>query len=95
MARFKLRRIDEYNHGFRDIAERYRSSLSSFTDCPDDDENTFCVFHNFVVKTAYRDELRAFLQITAWKNKNTLSDFAPRTARRDKPRLQKRELSGG
>jgi dTDP-4-amino-4,6-dideoxygalactose transaminase len=61
IARHKLRSIDQYTIAFRRIAEIYRTELDNIIECPKDNEDTYSVYHNFVVRVPDRPKLQEFL----------------------------------
>ena len=66
----RLKDIDITNQRFREIASIYREELKHLVECPFDDENEYCVYHNFVIKVDKRDELM----------KHMLDNFGVQTA---------------
>ncbi len=61
-ASIKLRRLDEWNYRCREIASLYRNGIKDFVEVPVDQDWEECVYHNFVIRTEYRDELMRFLK---------------------------------
>jgi dTDP-4-amino-4,6-dideoxygalactose transaminase len=57
----KLNHIDDWNKRCRHIANLYRKHLSDFVITPQDRDNEEPVYHNFVIRTEFRDELMLFL----------------------------------
>ncbi len=61
-ASIKLKRLDEWNYRCREIASLYRNGIKDFVQVPVDQDWEECVYHNFVIRTKYRDELMQFLK---------------------------------
>lgn len=61
-ASIKLKKIEVWNQRCREIASLYRNGLQDFVDVPLDEDWEECVYHNFVIRTEYRDELMVFLK---------------------------------
>jgi len=57
----KLKHIDDWNKRCRHIANLYRKHLSDLVITPQDRDNEEPVYHNFVIRTEFRDELMLFL----------------------------------
>jgi dTDP-4-amino-4,6-dideoxygalactose transaminase len=62
LAAVKLRRLDAWNARYRDIAARYRQSLSEYVEVPVDQVHEEAVYHNFVIQLDRRDELLRHLE---------------------------------
>jgi dTDP-4-amino-4,6-dideoxygalactose transaminase len=60
-ASIKLRRLNQWNSRYREIATYYRDSLSRYVWVPCDQPYEMPVYHNFVIRTPKRDSLRIFL----------------------------------
>ena len=60
-AEIKLRFLDDWNERCREIAATYRVELEGLVHVPTDENWEECVYHNFVIRTDQRDELRAHL----------------------------------
>jgi dTDP-4-amino-4,6-dideoxygalactose transaminase len=58
----KLARLDGWNARCRDIAARYREGLADYAQVPVDQPWEHAVYHNFVIRTARRDELMAAMR---------------------------------
>lgn len=61
-ASIKLRKLDGWNSRCREIAGLYRDGVGDFVEVPVDQVWEECVYHNFVIRTEYRDELMQFLK---------------------------------
>ncbi len=61
-ASIKLKRLDAWNHRCREIASQYRNGIKDFVEVPIDQDWEESVYHNFVIRTEYRDELMQFLK---------------------------------
>jgi dTDP-4-amino-4,6-dideoxygalactose transaminase len=63
VLRVKLSRLEGWTKARNDVAEAYAQALSGIGDLvlPHSDPSKRAVFHLFVVETARRDDLRAFL----------------------------------
>lgn len=61
-ASIKLRKLDEWNFRCCEIARMYRNGIEDFVEVPVDKDWEECVYHNFVIRTDYRDELMRFLK---------------------------------
>ena len=57
----KLQRLDSWNARCREIARFYRVALCDYVGVPEDKAYEQNVYHNFIVKTPFRDELARFL----------------------------------
>ena len=60
-ASIKLRRLDQWNARYREIAAYYRDTLSNYVWVPRDQSYEKSVYHNFVIRTPKRDSLRVYL----------------------------------
>ncbi len=60
-AEIKLAYLDGWNTRCQEIAAVYRESLRPHVQVPEDRPFEECVYHNFVIRTPLRDELRAHL----------------------------------
>ncbi|MFN0313419.1 MAG: DegT/DnrJ/EryC1/StrS family aminotransferase [Burkholderiales bacterium] len=60
-AEIKLAYLDGWNARCREIAAAYREGLRAYVQVPEDRSHEECVYHNFVIRTPRRDELRAYL----------------------------------
>lgn len=61
VLRIKLKRLDEWNHRRRALAQTYRESLPSEVKVPEEADYASHVYHLYVVRVARRDDLRQFL----------------------------------
>jgi dTDP-4-amino-4,6-dideoxygalactose transaminase len=61
-ANIKLRKLDIWNARCRKIASLYRNGIQDFVEVPEDQDWEECVYHNFVIRTDYRDQLMQFLK---------------------------------
>lgn len=66
ILRCRLRHVDDWNRKRRIIAERYRLlfnvyKISEFVKAPNEDEDNYHVYHQYVVRCAKRDELSKYL----------------------------------
>lgn len=61
-ASIKLRQLDAWNYRCREIAALYRNGIKDFVEVPVDQDWEECVYHNFVIRTKYRDELMQYLK---------------------------------
>jgi RimJ/RimL family protein N-acetyltransferase len=58
----KLRHIDDINNERKKIAGKYLNGIKNkFIDLPQIQENAIHIWHQFVIRTNYRDELKSFL----------------------------------
>lgn len=62
-AELKLQHLDEWNQRCRDIASRYRDAMQTHVEVPLDASHEESVYHNFVIRTAEREVLRAHLSM--------------------------------
>ncbi|EHI48718.1 putative PLP-dependent enzyme possibly involved in cell wall biogenesis [SAR116 cluster alpha proteobacterium HIMB100] len=62
IAHHRLKKIETTTQKFRLIAAKYRANLENLVDTPFDREFEYCVYHNFVIRTAYRNELALHLR---------------------------------
>jgi dTDP-4-amino-4,6-dideoxygalactose transaminase len=60
-ANEKLSHLDRWNNRCREIAAKYRQALQPFVSVPIDAPGEYSVYHNFVINTEHRDQLRAHL----------------------------------
>ena len=60
-ASIKLKKLESRNERCREIAEFYCNQLRDYVWVPKDDDSEESVYHNYIIKTEYRDELSAFL----------------------------------
>lgn len=58
----KLPRLEEWTQRRRAIAEKYRNEIGQWVHCPNDNEDTYSVYHTFIVQTDQRDALQAHLK---------------------------------
>lgn len=61
VANEKLGHLDRWNTRCREIAAKYRQALKPFVSVPIDALGEHAVYHNFVINTERRDQLRAHL----------------------------------
>lgn len=61
VLRVKLKYLDEWNHARREIAQTYLTQLNGVGDLRLPSQNFASVYHLFVVRTHYREDLRSFL----------------------------------
>jgi dTDP-4-amino-4,6-dideoxygalactose transaminase len=62
ILRIKLKALDEDNQSRRSIANTYRSTMSNpDVELPEEAKDTLHVYHQFVVRCAWRDSLKQFL----------------------------------
>lgn len=59
----KLNHLDDWNNRCREIADQYRLGLEGLVEVPKDRQGEYCVYHNFVIRTPRRDELRDHLAL--------------------------------
>ena len=59
-ALIRLKKIDKTNDRFREIASKYTEELRD-VDCPFDDENEYCVYHNYMIKVNDRENLMKYM----------------------------------
>lgn len=57
----KLKDLDKWNMRCREIANQYKRELEGLVELPQDRQHEYCVYHNFVIRTPLRDELRDYL----------------------------------
>ena len=62
IANYKLSRIDLLNARFRQIAASYNASLKEFVTVPTENKNEFSVYHNYVIISEQRDNLKNYLK---------------------------------
>lgn len=61
MLRIQLRNLDEQTKKRRKAAHRYSKFLSPFVEVPVESANEVCVYQTYVIKTPFRDALKAWL----------------------------------
>lgn len=61
IATYKLSHIDVLNKRFRVIAQRYSDELAPYVTVPRDGNDTFCVYHNYVILLDDREALQKYL----------------------------------
>ena len=61
IGRYKLKNIEKINQRFREIALFYISNLQGVVEVPCENSKEYAIYHNFVIKTDKRDELKDFL----------------------------------
>lgn len=63
ILRVKLNYLDEWNNARRKIAKQYRDQItSSYISCPVELDGYSHVYHLFVIKTSYRNQLQRWLE---------------------------------
>ncbi len=60
-ASVKLRKLNQWNSRYREIASYYRNALKNYVWTPDDQTYEKPAYHNFVIRTPERDALRTYL----------------------------------
>jgi dTDP-4-amino-4,6-dideoxygalactose transaminase len=61
-AGIKLKQLVAWNQRCREIAAMYRDGIEDFVDVPVDQDWEECVYHNFVIRSKYRDQLIQFMK---------------------------------
>lgn len=61
IGNIKLKKINNINNKFISIAKVYNRSLSRYVEVPSIEENRISVYHRYIIKTNYRDELMKYL----------------------------------
>jgi len=61
IASLKLKKLDEWNGRFREIAARYQAELNEVVEVPKALAHEECIYHRFIVMVNRREELQAHL----------------------------------
>jgi dTDP-4-amino-4,6-dideoxygalactose transaminase len=62
VLRVKLRYLDKHNEARRNFARVYTTALSDLVDTPIEQNDAHHVYHLYVIRSTWRDQLRAFLE---------------------------------
>ena len=61
IGNIKLKKINNINNKFISIAKVYNKNLSKYVEVPSIEKNRTSVYHRYIIKTNYRDELMKYL----------------------------------
>ena len=61
IGNIKLKKINNINNKFISIYKVYNKNLSKYVEVPNIEKNRTSVYHRYIIKTNYRDELMKYL----------------------------------